>query len=153
MPSARSVLRKQNKRIFQKRWGGPTSKAEKVFMEQFVANHPQEVTPIEVRALTKLLHRTPQVTKRLLTEARDKFIASAGHYVDVHKQAIDTALANGDPKSLEVAVRGSQWAMENASEGSTRIVDKSSPESAGPRVLVGIKIGGLNDAIEVKNDV
>jgi hypothetical protein len=61
-----------------------------------------------------------------------------------------------DPKALDVAARASQWAMENLSAEGQRIVDKPAAGKGdmGPRILVGINLGGMNskpavDVVEI----
>jgi hypothetical protein len=52
-----------------------------------------------------------------------------------------------DPKALDVAARASQWAMENLSAEGQRIVDAptAGKGNLGPRIVVAVRVGGLND--------
>src|SRR2546423_1165453 len=102
-------------RVFNTRRVGPLTKVEKALVDQFVADQPREITPEQVRALAKLLRRSPNTIRQCITQARDDFASHAHRYVEIHHEAVETALAKGDPKSLEVALRGSQWALENIS--------------------------------------
>lgn len=123
---------------------GPVTDAERDLVAKFVQDQPAELSTKQVNALSTVLRRTKEKTIELIEQARERLIDSAKDYVNAHKKAIQMALANGDAKSLEVAVRGSQWAMENISEGSTRIVDKGSTGPQGTQILIGVKIGGMN---------
>ena len=131
---------------YPKRRDKPTD-TEKALIAQVVADQPGGILPSQVTALATALRRPKELTKQLVEEAKENFVASAGRYVDIHKEATEAALANGDSKSLEVAVRGSQWALENLSAEGVRIVDKVSTESTGPKIMIGIKLGGMTDAV------
>ena len=152
MPPTHAILDKPRKKIFTKRQGSPT-KAEKELVAQFVMDQPGGITPRQTTSLARVLRRSKELTKQMIEDARENFVESAGRYVDIHKQATEAALANGDAKSLEVAVRGSQWALENLSEEGVRIVDKASSESTGTKIMVGIQVGGIqhpDTVIQVK---
>jgi hypothetical protein len=129
-----------------KRPGGVTV-AEKELVAQFVLDQPCEITPSQTNALSRVLRRSKELTRSLIEEARENFQSSASHYVEVHKQAVDTALANGDAKSLSVAVEGSQWALESMGADGVRIVDKPTKDKgiSGPRILIGVAVGGIKD--------
>src|SRR5713101_7029821 len=99
-------------RVFSTRRVGPLTKDEKALIGQFLADQPHEVTREQIKLLAKLMHRSPNTIRQCIEQARENFVASAGRYVEIHLAATEAALANGDPKSLEVAARGAQWAME-----------------------------------------
>jgi len=127
------------------RAGSPTN-TEKEMVAQFVQDQPREVTERQVAALATVLRRSKEVVRRMVEEARENFVASAQDYVAMHKQAVQSALANGDAKSLEVVVKGTQWAMENLQAEGVRIIDKAASEGAsGPRIMIGVQVGGKND--------
>jgi hypothetical protein len=135
----------------RKRTGGSVTNAEKSLVAQFVADQPSEITTRQVNALGRLMRRTPDAIRKLIEEARENFQSNADFYVKAHKQAVETALdatdrfGNPDPKALDAAIRGSQWALENVSAEGVRVVDKAKTEGpTGPRILVGINVGGLN---------
>lgn len=131
-----------------KRQGGVT-KPEKDLVAAFVQDQPREITESQVNGLARTLRRSKDVTKRLIEDARERFVDSAGRYVDIHMQAAEAALVNGDAKSLEVASKAAQWALTNIGAEGTRIVDKPSAETNTPKVLIGIKIGGVNSSAPV----
>jgi len=125
---------------------------EKALVAQFVQDLPAPPTLSQVHALARTLRRSKEAVLALIEQAKDNFQANADHYVTVHKQAVDAALANGDAKSLDVAVRGSQWALENLSSEGVSIVGKKSEVGSGAgRILIGIQIGGMRQEEVVKD--
>lgn len=128
---------------------GTISRAEKKIVAAFVADQPAEVTPGQTQALSRLLRRSLDETKSLIAEARETFVSSASDYVNIHKQATQEALANGTPKGLEQALRGSQWALENIGEGGVRVVDRAAEGQGGTKVYIGLKIGGIDEKAAV----
>jgi hypothetical protein len=125
-----------------KRSGTPT-KADKVLVAQFVANNAGDVSPVQERALAKVMRRSNELTKQLIDEAREKFLIRAGRYVDIHMETTEKALAIGSDKSLEVAARASQWALEHISEDGARIVERDKTESDGSKIMIGVQIAGM----------
>ncbi len=119
------------------------SDAEKAVVAAVVLDSPAEVTPQQVTALATALNRTPAAIKKLVQEARTMLVSSAGDYVKIHKRATELALQNGDAKSLDVAIKASQWAIANISADGARVVDKASTEPQGQRIFIGIKMGGM----------
>lgn len=139
---ARSVLPKHRHQVFKRR--GSVSPTEKQFVAQFVQDQPTAITPRQVTALASTMRRSKELVKRMIEEAKDNFQGAAKRYVEIHKEAIEAALANGDSKSLHVAVQGSQWAMENLSAEGVSIVGKKAEEGSGAgKILIGIQIGGI----------
>src|SRR5580692_3921563 len=120
----RSLLNPDNskpKPIFRKRPGAPT-KADKALIAQFVQDQPSEITPRQIVGLSKTLRRSKEAIKKLIEEARENFVESAGRYVEIHKAATEAALSAGDN---EQALKGSQWALTNLSAEGARIIDKA----------------------------
>jgi hypothetical protein len=138
---------------------GPISPTEQALVTQFVLDQPREVTTAQVTALSKVLRRSKEAVKGMLEKAREEFQSQAEFYVGAHKTSVDRALnvknreGEYDPKALDVAARASQWALENLSAEGQRIVDKPTEKgNSGPRIMVGVSIGGLNTpaaAVEV----
>lgn len=124
---------------------GPLSPVEKEFVHQFVADQPREITTGQITALSRVMRRSRDAVKELINEAREDLASNIGDYVRAHKQAMNMALDNGDPKSLEVATRAAQWGMENIAIEGVRVVDKAKSEDTGMRIQVGVLIGGVND--------
>jgi hypothetical protein len=129
-----------------KKQGKPTD-AEKAVVAAVVLDSPAEVTPQQVSALATALNRTPAAIKKLVQDARTMLVSSAGDYVAIHKLATEAALRAGDPKSLDVAIKASQWAIQNISADGARVVDKASTEPQGQRIFIGIKMGGMEKAV------
>jgi ribosomal protein L15 len=104
------------------------------------------VTVKDVTALAKVTGDKKLTILRILEEAKEKFSGAAVEYVDIHKQATQAALANGDAKSLAVATAASQWAIEKISADGKRIIDKEVVQSGhqGTKILIGIQLGGKN---------
>lgn len=141
MPSARSVLAPDRKKTFYRR--GAPSKAEKAMVAQVVQDFPGEVGPTQVKALATTLKRTKEAVKAMIDQARENFVSEAESYVNIHKQVVTTALANGDAKSLDVALKGSQWALENIGSDGSRVIEVAKAGPGGTKVMVGIQIGGM----------
>ena len=76
-----------------------------------------ELSNDQVYGLARALRYKPERIKEVIATARENFVESSIRYVEIHKQAAEQALLNGDPKSLDVAARAAQWAIESASEG------------------------------------
>jgi hypothetical protein len=155
MSGARSVItRTAPPKIFEpkSKRGGAISKAEKHLIAQFVRDQPREVTTTQVNSLAKVLRRSKDAVKQMVVEARENFAAEADFYVTSHKKSVERALnvtnkeGEYDAKALDVAARASQWALENLSAEGQRVVDKPSAGKgdSGPRIMVGVSIGGLN---------
>lgn len=125
---------------------GSVTEAEQSLVTQFVRDQPREVTTGQVQALAKVLRRTPAAVREMVERAREEFQAGAEFYVNAHKQAVGLAVANGDAKSLDAAMRGAAWALENLSAEGVRVVDKQKESGgpSGPRIMVNVGIGGLN---------
>ena len=138
MPTARSVLSKKRTPKVCKRVGG-ISKDEKEIVAGVVMSQAGEMTTTQINGLARAMRRSPAVVKGLIEDARDQFVEKAGRYVEIHMEATEGALAEGDH---EQALKGSQWALTNISGEGARIVDKPNTESGGVKVMVGIKIGG-----------
>lgn len=123
-----------------RRSGSPTN-VEKAMVAQFTADQKQEVTPKQITALTQVLNRSPQAVRKMVEEARLAFGESALRYVEIHREATETALAT---MNVEAAMKGSQWAITNISSEGKRIIDKLDAGSSGARVLIGIRMGGVD---------
>ena len=131
------------------RRGGNPTKAEKDLVRQFVQDQPCEVKPSQVQALGRVLRRTPEAIAKLITEARETLADNAQFYVQTHRQAVEDALAMDSAHGKDIAIRGSQWAMENIGTGSDRIVEKEVKGPTGTQIMIGVKIGGRNAAVDV----
>lgn len=153
MPSARSVITPGAKPGQRFRRQGKPSEAEKALVAQVVQDQPTTITPSQINGLAKALNRTPAVIKQLVAEARENFVAAAGDYVAIHKQAAQLALANGDAKSLDVAVKASQWAIQSISADGQRVVERTTSEPTGQKIFIGINVGGVSAPQAVVTEV
>lgn len=159
MPGARSVLKKTTEVMTERpvvfrdvrapRAGIPTQ-AEKDIIRQFVADQPGEITKQQLQALVKLTRRSKETIVRILQEARDEFAESALDYVRMHKLGVQTAIANGDARSLDAGLRASQWAIEHQNRDGERVIDapKAESKSSAAQIMIGIKLGGRNEINE-----
>jgi hypothetical protein len=163
MPGARTVIaRKPPEKVFEPKAkrGGQVTKVEQALVTQFVLDQPREVTTSQVNSLAKVLRRSRDVVKSMVERAREDFQTSADFYVKAHKQSVELALnvtnkdGEHDPKALDVAARSSQWALENLAAEGVRVIDKpnAGKGETGPRIMVGINVGGLNKQPEVTID-
>lgn len=113
-------------------------------VKQVVQDTPGSVSDAQVNGLARSLKRSKAVILQLIDEARETLAGAALDYVQMHKEAVEKAVANGDAKSLEVAIKGTQWAMSNLSLEGKRVIDARQVDGGGgPRILIGIKLGGL----------
>lgn len=121
---------------------GPITKVETALVTQVVLDQPGGIKPAQVTALARALNRPIDLIKPIVEAARTKFVTNVARYVDIHMTATEGALAEGDH---EQALKGSQWAIQNMAHEGVRVVDKITGETnSGPRVVIGIKVGGVD---------
>lgn len=127
---------------------GVPSVAEQNLVTALVLDSPTEVKPGQVMALAKALRRSPAAIKSMIEKAQESFRSKAQRYVDVHMEATELALAGGTVAGLEVAQKGAQWALERMSGEGVRLIEPKPGQGeggpAGPRVMIGIQLGGLD---------
>lgn len=91
-----------------------------------------------------LMITSPNVLRKFIKDAREKFLSHANRYVEVHLRATQAALSCGE---FETAGRMSQWAMEAFSEDEDRVVYKESKtalvQPQAPRIMVGVQLGSV----------
>lgn len=126
---------------------GKVSEAERALVAQFVADQPAAITTAQVAALAKLTRRSKEVIQGLIADAREGFLAAAPRYAEIHKQATEAALAAGSVGGLEVALKGSQWALERATYDGMGVIEKAKGGGgdSGPRILIGIRVGAVDN--------
>lgn len=123
------------------RAGSPT-RTTKELIAKFVADSPRAISPAQITALATLTRHTPKTIKGLIEKARDTFLSNAEFYVTAHQKSTEQAFVRGD---FEVAQKGAQWAMERLSAEGVRIIEKAPASGmSGTRVLVGIRLGGVD---------
>ena len=137
--------------------GGDTTKAALAaarlksttdLVENLVERKKGMVTVRDLKALQQVTGENPTRLQTILAEAKEKFAAAAVDYVNLHKQATEMAVANGDAKSLDVATRAAQWAIEKIAHKGDRIIDKEAVSSnSGTKIMIGLQLGGKNPMV------
>jgi hypothetical protein len=107
-----------------------------------------QMVPAQIEALAIVMGREPSTIARAVQDAKDRLAESAGEYLDAHKQSVSKALSSNDPKALETARKGAEWALERISAKDSagkdiRIIDSAVPGSSAPVIKIGIALGGL----------
>lgn len=152
MASARSFAGKPGNRksesstgaIFSNKRAGAPSQVEKDFVAQFVADQPGGLTTRQENALATALRRPRDTVRKMLDEAREIVAGNTVRYANIHLQAAEDALASDSMMGKEVAGKLAQWALTNASLDGKRVIDKAASENTGTKIIVGVKIGGVN---------
>lgn len=126
---------------------GEVTEPEKALVKQFVLDHPGPLQPKQVKALATLTRRTVEQVQAVIEDAAVEFAEAAKDYVWIHKNATSDAYATGD---FETAVKASQWAIEKIGKGAVRVIEpvKGSGEGGGTKILIGLKLGGMNPNTE-----
>jgi hypothetical protein len=128
------------------------TKAEKDVVAAVVADSPREVSEKQVTALATALRRPKAAIKAAIDNAQGDFQAAAGRYVEIHMEAIESALRDEDVKGREIAMKGAQWAIERLAHEGSRVIEKAAagPSESGPRIQIGIRLGGIDATNESK---
>lgn len=84
-----------------------------------------------------------KTVRKVIKAARESLARQAERYVEAHGELVEACLANGDAKSLGVAAKATEWALERIADGETRIIDKPSTAPNQPSLQIGIAIGGI----------
>lgn len=129
------------------------TEGEQHVIEDIIAQVPGGLTMRQQSALATVLRRPRNMVKQAVAEAALELADRAQRYADIHMKATEVALENGDAKSLEVAARASQWALENINVDGTRVVEKAPDKPTGPAIQIGIMVGGKNIPSESVIDV
>lgn len=127
----------------QRHWAEKKAR-QQIIVDQIVkesGNGP--ISERQVGLIARTLHRSKDVIKGMIDQARENLASDAVDYVDMHKQATQAALDNGDAKSLEVATRAAQWAMKNIALEGKHVVEPQAQVSSGTVINIGVKLGGL----------
>jgi hypothetical protein len=121
---------------------------EREMVARFVMDQDQPITPVQERAMARMLRRPADVVKDLIQEARVTFATRAPRYVDIHLHATEQALALKSAKGFEVARRGAEWAIERIAADGARVIDQpNAAASSGPRINIGIAVGGIKPPV------
>lgn len=115
-------------------------------VQQLVDRKRGIVTVKDVTALAKVTGEPALVILGIVEQAKQTFSDAALAYVNIHKEATQMALANGDAKSLAVATAASQWAIEKIEHEGKRIISKEQAVvgNTGTKIMIGISLGGKN---------
>lgn len=100
-------------------------------------------TPAEI-AIAAGVSTDGKAVREVIRGAREKFLRHIDAYVDQHAAVVRACMENGDSKSLAVAAAATQWAIENANDGKTRVLEPAKASvGVGPRLSIGIAVGGV----------
>lgn len=124
----------------QKRHGKVTA-SDKALIARVVLDQPGGMSRAQTNGLAMALRRTRATTKKLIEEAREDFAGDAPDYVRIHKQATERAL---EMDNHDAALKGAQWAISHIALDGARLTEKEAAGPTGSRILIGIKVGGVN---------
>jgi hypothetical protein len=124
------------------------SPIERDMVARFVLDQDQPITPVQERAMARMLRRSPEVIRDLIQDARVTFAKRAPRYVDIHMRATEEALASGTVNGLDTALRGSQWAIERIAADGARVIDPpNAASSSAPRIIIGVEVGSIKPPV------
>jgi hypothetical protein len=138
------------RKYFRQARRGPITMNEKDAVAAIVMDQPGPISAQQEKALAVTLRRSPAAVKALIEEAREHFAAKAGRYVEIHAQGVEDALKNGTVAGLDVALKGSQWAIERIAQDGSRIVDKAADTNTGTKIVIGVQMGGITPPVVVE---
>ncbi len=124
--------------VFEAEVGGEDEKIKAAVAQIVDAVLPESLAVIEATAKSEVKHRIWLAKRRLNM--------NVARYVDLHMEAAEGALRE---KNFEGAGKMAQWAMQNASEGEARVIDKPDEGPAQSKVMIGIQLGGLPNLKEL----
>ena len=124
----------------QKRHGKVTD-SDKALIARVVLDQPGGMSRAQEHGLALALRRTRETTRKLIEEAREDFAGDAPDYVRIHREATESALMLHDH---DAALKGAQWAINHISLDGARLTEKEAVGPTGSRILIGIKVGGMN---------
>lgn len=136
---------------------GRVTKDEKAVVKAIVRQAGGDLPLDRTKALAKVFNRPVGAVKAMVTRAKDNLAADAEFYVDTHRDAVETALEHGkatsNDKMLEVARKGSEWALEHTSGDGKRIIDQPSSAPQGTRIMIGVKLSNTTLQPEMAIDI
>jgi hypothetical protein len=125
---------------------GRQSDDERALVQTVAAQLPEppseRLQERETAALSTLLRRDPETVKRWIADARQEVQARASRYGEIHLEAVEAALAEGEH---ETAAREARQMLERlADDDGRRVLDKEgTPATQGIQVILGFKLGGI----------
>lgn len=132
----------RRRRNYPAKRSGPLSLATTEALMQAVMEMTPDDTPQGI-AIRHGMATDGKTVREVIKTAREAFAKRAADYVEAHYQAVELAIADGDPKALAVATAAAQWAIEKISEGNTRVIDPPKSGPAAPGLRIGIAVGGV----------
>lgn len=127
---------------------GPISAAEHALVETVVAqavlDQPTPITPAQTRGLATFLRRTPETVAALIETAKARALDHLDDYVEIHYRTTQQAEQAGE---FATALKGAEWAMEHLGSAGARVVERETKGEAGPRIQIGIQLGGLKTPV------
>lgn len=124
-----------------KRHGRPTKDDKAAVARVVLAEPGGELSVAQVRGLAMTLRKSRECIRKMVDEARENFAADAPDYVRMHRQATEQAL---QAENYDAALKGAQWAINHISLDGTRLTEKETAGPTGSRILIGIRVGGVN---------
>ena len=139
---------------------GVFSKDEKALVKAAVRQGGGDLSTDQTRALAKVFNRPVGTIKSMIRAARENLAADASFYVDTHRevteQAREAGIALFNDKLLDIARKGSEWALESISGEGSRIVEKAESGPAGTRIMIGVRLGNTtlqpNATVDISPD-
>jgi hypothetical protein len=133
---------------------GRLTATEKSIITGLIADTPGDITPTQVESLAITLRREPDTIADAVAAARVKLQENLGRYVDIHREAAELALATDDP---DVARKAAEFMIEKVSarrkDGKVeRLIEAAASEPNGPRIQIGIALGGVPAAVTARTD-
>jgi len=121
------------------------SREETHFIEGIVQRAKGPISPDKVNQIARRLDRPARSVKDAIQKAREKFALRAERYVDIHLDAVESALQSGTDDALEVAMKGSQWAIEHIRSEGSGVIETLDKNDSGMKIMIGIKLGGMRE--------
>ncbi len=148
LANAEAAAAKKPTKVFGRM--GRSTAGEREFVAQFVQDMPGPITERQISALATTMRRDKATVRGWIEEAAEAFQENARFYIDAHRKATEDALVSDTMAGKDIAIKASQWAIENLSGGGARIVEKAaSGAPTGTKIMVGVKIGGMNGPVAV----
>jgi hypothetical protein len=153
LPSKRRP-RKPRTIVPDSRKAGRLTDSEKSIITNIIAESPGDITPAQTEALAITMRREPDTIADAVAAARVKLQENLGRYVDIHREAAELALATDDP---DVARKASEFMITHVSarrkDGKVeRLIEAPASEPNGPRIQIGIALGGVPAAVTARTD-
>lgn len=134
-----------------------TTKDEREVVKAAVRQNRGDLSKEQTTALAKVFNRPVGTVKAMIARAKDNLAADAEFYVDTHRQVVEGASLMGqatyNDKLLEVARKGSEWALEHTSGDGKRVVDQPTSAPQGTRIMVGVRLSNTTIQPETVIDI